>query len=102
MARRKIEYRHVLKPSVAKLTAFRRAMVGTAEMAEFLGVPRNKLYQLIGSDRIPLPIQLGLGRLPRWSVFELLEWVEADCPRRTAWIEQRGWSGWARNWASRW
>ena len=73
-----------------------RLLLDTKHTAAFLGVPTNKVYQLTYNDRIPLPVKLGLGRCPRWSVFELREWVEAGCPRRTAWIEKRGWSGWAR------
>lgn len=102
MPRRAIEYRVVLRPSVDKLIVPERVMIGVAQMAAFLGVSRMNVYKLIGTDRIPSPIRLGLGNCVRWSVFELLEWVEAGCPRRADWIEQRGWSGWARNHASRW
>ena len=49
-------------------------------MAAFLGVPTSKVHQLSYNDRIPLPVKLGLGRCPRWSVFELLEWVQAGYP----------------------
>jgi predicted DNA-binding transcriptional regulator AlpA len=58
-----------------------------------------KVHQYIATGRIPLPIKLGLGGCPRWSVLELLEWVQAGCPRRTQWINQRGWSGWARDYS---
>ena len=102
MAERSIEYRVILRPSVAKLLAHGKLMINAQHMAEFLGVTRTKVHELTGSDRIPLPIHLGLGRCARWSVFELLEWVEAGCPRRSFWIEQRGWSGWAQKWDSRW
>jgi predicted DNA-binding transcriptional regulator AlpA len=102
VAKRKIEYRVIIKPSVERLLAHGKLMVNAEHMADFLGVTRMKVHELTGTDRIPLPIHLGLGKCARWSVFELLEWVESGCPRRVAWIEQRGWSGWARNWDSHW
>ena len=71
-------------------------LLDTKHMAASLGVPPNKVHQLTYNDRIPLPVKIGLCRCPRWSVFELLDWMQAGCPRRTAWIEKRGWSGWAR------
>ena len=90
------EYRIILRPTVDHLLGSGNVMIDAQKMGDFLGIPRAKVYQLVGTDRIPLPVHLGLGRSPRWSVYELLEWVEAGCPRREEWIEQRGWSGWAR------
>jgi predicted DNA-binding transcriptional regulator AlpA len=95
---RAIEYKHVLKPSIEYLERCGSLMLDTAGMAEFLGVPTKTLAQLVYTDRIPLPCRLGLGKCQRWSVLELLEWVEAACPRRGAWIEMRGSSGWCPQW----
>jgi predicted DNA-binding transcriptional regulator AlpA len=61
----------------------------TEQMAEFLGVRKKAVDQLVYMDRIPLPMKLGLRTCRRLSVIELLEWVEAGCPRRTAWIAAR-------------
>ena len=93
---RQVEYSVILKPSVEYLQRCGKLLLDTQEMADFLRVPRVKVPRLVYTDRIPLPLRLGLGRCLRWSVLELLEWVAAGCPRRTEWIEQRGWSGWAR------
>ena len=90
-ARRNIEYRVIITPSVEHLRGCGKLLVGVEEMAAFLGLPKTKVRQLEGTERIPLPVRLG--RCPRWSVLELLEWVEAGCPRCLQWIEQRGWSG---------
>lgn len=90
---RKIEYRHVLKPSVEYLEQCGRLMLDSSEMAEFLGISQKVLTQLASTDRIPGPCRLGLGASLRWSVLELLEWVEAGCPRRNDWIKLRGRSG---------
>jgi hypothetical protein len=95
---RRPEYRHILKPSVEYLEKCGKLMLNTAGMAEFLSFPAKKLSHLVYTDRIPLPCRLGLGKCCRWSVLELLEWVEAGCPRRAKWIELRGSSGWCPQW----
>jgi hypothetical protein len=90
---RKIEYRHVLKPSIEFLEGCGKLMLDSGDMAEFLGVPQKVMTQLAYTDRVPCPCRLGLGTCFRWGVMELLEWVEAGCPRRDKWIEIRGSSG---------
>lgn len=97
---RTIKYVNVLKPSVDYLQGSSKLMLDIKEMAEFLGLPRKAVSQLVYSDRIPLPMRLGLGHCYRWSILELLEWVEAGCPRRREWIEMRGHSGWFPTWKS--
>ena len=94
-------YRHVLRPSVDCLREQGRLLIDTKGLADFLGVERKIIQQLIYSDRIPLPVSLGLAESHRWSVIELLECVEAGCPRRTKWIEPRGQSGWVPYWRTR-
>ena len=91
-------YKYVLKPSVEYLERLDVLMLRTKEMAEFLGVPVKAITSLVGQDRIPLPMKLGIGHCYRWSAFELVEWVQAGCPRRTQWIQMRGRSGWYRQW----
>jgi len=95
---RTIEYRHTLKPSVEYLEQSGSLMLDTVGMAKFLGVPTKAMAQLVHTDRIPLPCRLGLGKCQRWSILELLEWVEAGCPRRRAWIEMRGSGGGRPRW----
>jgi len=95
-ARRHVEYSVILTPSVASLDRSGKLLIGAADMAAFLGVSKARVHYLVGTGRIPPPIRLGYGRCSRWSVMELLEWVEAGCPRRDDWIEQRGWTGWVR------
>lgn len=90
---RKIEYRHVLNPSVEYLEQCGRLMLDSSDMSEFLGISQKAITQLASTDRIPGPCRLGLGTCMRWSVLELLEWIEAGCPRRHDWIKLRGRSG---------
>lgn len=68
-------------------------MLDSSEMAAFLGVSQKAMTQLASTDRVPGPCRLGFGTCMRWSILELLEWVEANCPRREDWIKQRGRSG---------
>lgn len=89
-----IEYKNVLKPSVDYLQNVGTLFIDTSQMAAFLGIEPKVLSQLVYTDRVPLPVRLGLGKSYRWSILELAEWVEAGCPRRRKWIELRGHSGW--------
>lgn len=86
----------ILRPSVSCLAECGRLLLNAKGMAAFLGIPVSKVHQLAWSDRLPAPIRLGWAHCPRWSVFELLEWVAAGCPRRGEWIEHRGWSASSR------
>jgi hypothetical protein len=95
---RVVEYKNVLKPSVDYLERCGSLMLGTASMSKFLGLSPQVTAQLVYTDRIPLPCRLGLGKCFRWSALELLEWVEAGCPRRTEWIKMRGSSGSSPQW----
>src|SRR4051794_30920029 len=95
---RQVIHKYVVRPSVQYIERSGRLMLNTEEMAEFLGVPTPHIHNLNNSGRIPLPFRLGLGKCVRWSVYELLEWVEADCPRRTEWIKMRGRTGWYPLW----
>src|SRR5262245_28127953 len=81
---RKVAYHRVLRPSVNFLKRCGNLMVDTKSLGEFLGLSDKAVFQLSHTDRIPLPCRLG--RCHRWSVLELLEWVESGCPRRTKWI----------------
>ena len=95
---RHIEYRNTLQPSIAFLEQSEKLLLDSGDLAAFLGVSRAVVQQLVYTDRIPLPVRLGLGKCFRWSVLELLEWVHVGCPRRTRWIEERGRSGWYPLW----
>lgn len=84
---------NTLRPSIEYLEQSGRLMLDSSEMAAFLGVSEKAMTQLASTDRVPGPCRLGLGTGLRWSVLELLEWIEAGCPRRDTWIKLRGRSG---------
>ena len=87
---RKIEYKHILRPSVEYLEECGSLMIDRRGMAEFLGVSAKAMTQFDDTDRIPRPRPLGLGNCQRWSVLELLAWVQAGCPRLAQWVKLRG------------
>jgi predicted DNA-binding transcriptional regulator AlpA len=90
IAMRKIEYVRVLRPSVDRLAACGKLLIGTKEMAEFLGLSRQVVIELASTDRLPTPIRLGGRGLLLWSVIDLLKWVESGCPRADQWIKISG------------
>lgn len=56
--------------------------VGTT--ASLLGISQRTLHRLIDERAIPAPVRLS-GRMLRWRLGELLEWVEAGCPHTNHW-----------------
>jgi predicted DNA-binding transcriptional regulator AlpA len=86
----KPEYTHILRPSLAYLEACGKLLLDSRDLAAFLQIPHKTVQQLVYSDRIPLPTKLGLGNCARWNIIELLDWVEAGCPRRAQWMAMRG------------
>ena len=51
--------------------------------AQLLGIGRTHFYKLHDSGRVPLPVRLG--KSIRWRREELLDWIKAGCPERSAW-----------------
>ena len=85
----------VLRPSRDYLSNCRKLCIDAVAMAEFLGITVAQIRRLASTDRVPIPLRLG--RCRRWSVQELAEWVNADCPRRGAWVRMRGWGDSSQN-----
>lgn len=88
-----INYKNLLQPNVQALIQSGKLLIDVHGMAAFLGISSDKVNQLRYTDRIPAPVRLPMTKIRRWSVFELLDWVEKGCPRRVAWIQTHGWSG---------
>jgi predicted DNA-binding transcriptional regulator AlpA len=55
--------------------------------AHFLNISTRTLAHLQAEEAIPAPVHLG--RLKRWRLAEILEWIEADCPPQRVWIQTR-------------
>ena len=88
-----VTYKNLLRPSVQVLIQSGKLLIDVHRIAAFLGTSASKVCQLCYTDRIPLPVRLPMTKVLRWSVFELLDWVENGCPGRRAWIATHGLSG---------
>jgi predicted DNA-binding transcriptional regulator AlpA len=62
-------------------------MIDVTTFAKLLNISARHLYRLRDEQAIPDPIRLG--RLIRWRLGEILEWIEADCPPQRIWLQKR-------------
>jgi len=62
-------------------------LIDPQTFARLLGISRAMFYRLQAEQALPAPIQLG--RLKKWRLSEILEWVEADCPAQSVWVHMR-------------
>lgn len=58
-------------------------LIDSKTFARLLNVSYRTLYRLIDLKAVPQPVHLG--RIIRWRIDEVLEWIEADCPRQNNW-----------------
>jgi excisionase family DNA binding protein len=58
-------------------------LIDSRTFARLLNVSYRTLYRLIDLKAVPQPVHLG--RIIRWRIDEVLEWIEADCPRQNNW-----------------
>jgi hypothetical protein len=89
---RPIEYTNIIKPSVDYLERCGTLLLDSHGMAAFLGMPVKKVAELRCSGRLPLPCRLG--KCLRWSVLELLRWIQDGCPRLDNWTTMRNSARW--------
>jgi predicted DNA-binding transcriptional regulator AlpA len=57
--------------------------VSLADVAQLLKVSKVTAGRM--KARGELPPEIRLGRLPRWSVAEVEEWIAFGCPNRDRW-----------------
>lgn len=62
-------------------------MIDAKTFARLLAVSSRHLNRLLDLKAVPEPIRLG--RLLRWQLAEVLEWIEADCPPQRVWTSKR-------------
>jgi predicted DNA-binding transcriptional regulator AlpA len=58
-------------------------LIDAKTFAKLLSISSRTLSRLIDLEAIPMPVHLG--RLVRWRLVEVLEWIEADCPPQKDW-----------------
>ena len=51
------------------------------QVSTMVNMGHRTWWRLVASGRAPAPVRLG--RIVRWRRRELMEWIEADCPRTT-------------------
>jgi len=55
-------------------------LIGVGKVAELLDCSQRTVYRLADCGRLPRPRKVG--RLVRWSVGEIRDWVENGCPKQ--------------------
>jgi excisionase family DNA binding protein len=63
-------------------------LIDAKEAAALCGVSVSTWYNLLASGKVPKPVRLG--RSVKWRREELLAWVAAGCPARSAWEAMKG------------
>lgn len=58
-------------------------LIDTKSTAMLLNISPRMLYRLHQVQAVPEPVRLG--RLVRWRLAEIIEWVDSDCPPRRSW-----------------
>jgi predicted DNA-binding transcriptional regulator AlpA len=62
-------------------------LIDTRTLARLLNISPRHVCRLLDEKAIPDPVRLG--RLLRWRLVEILEWIEADCPSQKVWVHKR-------------
>jgi predicted DNA-binding transcriptional regulator AlpA len=61
-------------------------LIDAKTFANLLSISSRTLSRLIDLKAVPMPVHLG--RLVRWRLDEVLEWIEADCPPQKSWTRK--------------
>jgi len=64
-----------------------RIALAAADVARLLGISERHLWTLHSSGRLPRPVKLG--RSVRWNRSELQRWLDAGCPSRDRWEQDK-------------
>lgn len=62
-------------------------LIDAKTFAHLLSISSRTLSRLIDLKAVPMPVHLG--RLVRWRLADVLEWIEADCPPQKSWTSKR-------------
>ena len=61
--------------------------LSACEVARLLAISERHLWTLHSSGRLPRPVKLG--RSVRWNRGELQRWLDAGCPSRDRWEQDK-------------
>jgi predicted DNA-binding transcriptional regulator AlpA len=67
----------------------RPELLDAVQVGALLGVSDDTVKRYDSAGRLPRPLRLSDATI-RWRYRELVDWVDAGCPRRDAW-ERHGW-----------
>ncbi len=65
------------------MTQTESVLLDAREAWTLCGLSKSSWYKHLAAGRIPRPVKIG-GAL-RWRREELLRWIDAGCPARSAW-----------------
>jgi predicted DNA-binding transcriptional regulator AlpA len=58
-------------------------LIDVKMLAKLLAISKSMLWHLHAVQALPAPIRIG--RLNRWKLAEIIEWIEAGCPPQSHW-----------------
>jgi predicted DNA-binding transcriptional regulator AlpA len=58
-------------------------LIDTKVVARLLSISPRMVFSLDQEEAMPAPVRVG--RLVRWSLTEIIEWVDSGCPPRHKW-----------------
>ena len=64
-------------------------LLSAEEVAHLLGFSATHWWRMHSAQQVPSPVHIG--RLTRWRLAEIKEWVNAGCPPRCKWNTDRKW-----------
>ena len=59
-------------------------LIDATTTAKLLGISRSTFFKLLSMEAVPEPALIG-GKIGRWRLAELLEWIDGGCPPRRFW-----------------
>jgi predicted DNA-binding transcriptional regulator AlpA len=62
-------------------------LIDTKTLAKLLDISVSQIYTLLAAEALLAPIQVG--RMKRWRLAEVLEWIDAGCPPQNLWSYRR-------------
>jgi predicted DNA-binding transcriptional regulator AlpA len=62
-------------------------LIDTHQVAKLLDVSERTIFALEVEKNMPAAVRLG--RMVRWRLAEILEWVDAGCPPQDVWVQKK-------------
>jgi predicted DNA-binding transcriptional regulator AlpA len=69
---------------VGKIPQNTGLLIDAKVLSKLLDTSHSTLYRLLAEEALPAPVKFG--RLTKWRLAEIIEWIEADCPPQKVWV----------------